>query len=926
MLRRLERSQSQHDFVGVEGVADTNIERFALTIQRKDFIEFKKFLTYYPALLNHPLNSTKQTALHLSIQSDAKVIIYYLLRAGADQDLVDNQQHGALDYANFQLDTALVAELKIHKQMQPLFYDLKPRIQRALLSLGGNAKAIKLLQTALAQLDKFDATGTPIHTAARQFDLYYTAVGIVNAISQATDDETLVDNLTKFLTLRETVLRGDDHDYCYNDTLANQLCNAIAIMLFPNKNPLNVLLDNALKQDRLHPWHNSITLNHRLNQSAQAFFRSATNEIQDYTVTVEKAIAVLIRGDVELAQVWLYLDEKSLYSPLPTAVLNILQQRCHGLAELVQYSQSLANANQVQLPISNEIPIYDHFIKLRRGLLLADNAPKSPEVQRELANKARSYRGTELEAGTSAYLAIAEFRAWWNTLGSTHAINEDGLAIVNETWLQKKIRQVALQDGDNQLTIDKILDTLWQNPGSKVAQTARDSVYFCVNSIGSQLEKMLADDQVKATLYELGHEKNWRISNASLLCLKNKIVRELTAVTAAEFNFGSIFKVMARYLLETPVSRLAQLDYSFFNVSYKLFALQYTPEDLDYIKKYKPQLLRLIFENPQLIPLNPKLTLFTAILFNSQNTANNLFFKELRNTICQKEFVTVAMQILAVPLQQHPTSTPPLWVRDVCCLSSDFFGQLLLQLAAQRQWPQLWCLLNIKLPSATVMDQLLSYVVYDPNSQVLIDWCSQAQQPQQQAYKNAILNFWTKALQQPEIITPQIALVLTHKHFPELKQLFLNAKTATEWTCVVNYIKATGWAEFEENYIFKLLQNALSCDVYVASELLQSLHLIFCTAIAEREKPLALGLVSYCETRAREKTDSGYPWYSIWGPRNGMSDRVKLSAAIKKFLSLRTESIEFSLKEHLALHEGRLGRVLWWNGTPETTNRFQLGG
>jgi hypothetical protein len=627
MHTQLHRSHSSVELTSTKArskIPADVIDWLVLAIYNNDLDTFVKNLQRYPDLLNYPLNVQKQTVLMVAIFCDANAITQFLLKVGANRQLTDSNQDNAVDYAKAKGNMILVKQLNTPAVFPPLFAHLKKAILAALDKQAFNTQIIHVLTLVLAQLDKLDYASISNHTIARQFDLYFTAQGIINALHQAHDDESLDGNLRDFFAVREQVLCGEDQDHGDSNTLANQLCRQIAQYFWP------------------------------------------------------------------------------------------------------------------------------------RSTIVA---------------------------------------------ASRHASNR-----------------------------------------------------------------------------------------------------------------GGIFHVMSHFLQPLSTTSLTQLDYAFFaNHQQHMFNADFTAQDVIYLDQPADlRLLELIYYNPELISSHPKLSLFAAILFQHLNKPDNAFFTEFNQHCCLKPSISKAVQMILHVLHPDVQGEKPPWLMALMTLSADFYNALLLALADKEHWEPVWKLLNIDVPAATVMEELLLKTLHQREIEAFAHFRSIACETNGIAYRKAIIHYWKKAIKQPALLIPRTSWI-THIDFPELENLFLLAKTQVEWNSVLIYVKSAHWVYFSEALTLNLFKNALTFNVYVAAELLTLLKPRFSHKTSPQDKPLVLGLLDYCEKRLNEKTSSGYFWYSLWGRLQGMNEQIKLSAAIKKILSLRCDSIEFTEKEDQALNNARLGRIVWWN-------------
>ena len=904
-------------------------------IRENNLASFKLFHQQYPHLLNIRLNEEGDTPLLSAVKKKAYSIIQYLLKAGANRQLKDSNNHNALDLANFQLNTDLIEQLSTKPMFQPLFDAMIFSVQKMLDNDVGNPKITEVLVTLSRRLHDFDYDVITKHSYARHLDFYYTMQGLLQALEETPGETTLENNFRIFFSVRENVLRGDDHDYCYAPSDANQACFDIARIIFPNEAPLNVVLKDALNNLRDEPWQNPTTRDTVMMEPAQAYFRSKHNEIQDYENTVNKAIAALTRGESALQDIWLCQDNKvHPKQPLSTQMVRIIQQRCPGLKQLVLHSQALENSKRMRPSQTKDFGIYAHLVKLRKELALADNSPVKPiSLRMEIESKGKFYVGSELQAGASAHIGTAEFWEWWQTLGSVYEINDAGATIAQESPLQKQIRLVSVHDSftDAMITIGEVLDGLWQYNGTKAAKKHRDNTYFCANTLREKLDTLLAADSTKKRLHELSQEVNLHMDNRKLGILKKKITEQLTENKPVVFNFGSVFNGMTPYLQQLPTDILATLGYGYFSgIDYTLFTPHCSAEDIAYLRNINeanaPGFFTLLLQNPQLILINPKLSLFTAIIYSEYNMPGNIFFQEMEKYLAEKEVVTMAMQILEHAFAEAASAGAlPNWIFSLCNLSPCFYNQVLTNLAVTHQWERVWKLIAVQVPDSELMDDLFILAMEEYTLHALSHWRSESKTSEGQHYRATILRYWRKAMREPSLTNDKAVRIFNHDHYPELQDILLQARTDKAWQTIVSYVSQLSWVEFQDRdpFVIKLFKNALAYNIYTAVEIMLQMQRLFIMRAPVGEKPLVEKLINYCQQRLKQKTPSGYFWYSLWGWHQGMDERVKLSAAMKMIISTRGEPMQLFPKEAQALQNSRLGYLVLMNATPKAIRRMR---
>ncbi len=349
----------------------------------------------------------------------------------------------AYDYASRQEDSALcnkIRKFKAESRFRPCVFDSKDETEEK--------DPIEFLQTMISQefyqfvKQKYqDEKEQKVEGVSRAtaFDLKLL-LNDLKRIHRATQNkEEIKQKIGELLALRENILRGQSFDYCYRNTSANQCCLELVKYLFPEeKFPTNVLLKNALTQDREKQWIDSAS---EEPEKASDYFRTEENSINLYLDVVGRAIEVLISREKEtLADIWQATDGKNVGKPLSPSEINIISQRTHTLKKLVKYTERMpALGKEVKAGTT-----LGHFIKLQVGLYDGGvRGEKKEDIK----------KGTEHEAGDEAYEAIRQFSEWWSTLTekkqqAIRAVKNDRVGLVLD-----KVLDTKAEEGHSQLII-----------------------------------------------------------------------------------------------------------------------------------------------------------------------------------------------------------------------------------------------------------------------------------------------------------------------------------------------------------------------------------------------------------------------------------------------------------------------------------------
>ncbi len=318
---------------------------------------------------------------------------------------------------------------------------------------------------------------------AKNLDLFCTANAIFTTIISAKNNLDYKEKITIFFRDREELLRGDSHDYCYSDSLANQLCYWLVRNTFPDANPFNILLQNAMTKDRIFPWQDPYTMENDLPKSAGDFFRTSSNQIHLYHGVIECAIYELKSGRRKRTDIWLATDRQPVEAKetsggeqkenvglaLSADDLKILKQRAPAINHLVDYTELLEDS--VSLLEKN---IYSQFEELFKGL-------------RDGATSARF-------AKPSSHIAIVAFCKWWCRLSRLAQQNIRGVNFE----LNAFVNQILTKDN------------------------------YCTQMASRKLEKILRSESVRKAFCFIDKTVDPRISDRELDKRKERIFRELS--------------------------------------------------------------------------------------------------------------------------------------------------------------------------------------------------------------------------------------------------------------------------------------------------------------------------------------------------------------------------------------------------------------
>lgn len=385
--------------------------------------------------------------------------------------------------------------------------NLQTRIYNALQRNAYDKMRSEILNHALTALGNVQVEA---YDNALLLDLYLTINSVFDICGKHSDFNAA---LKKFFGQREELLRGDSHDYCYSQSLANQFCQRVAKTVFPHKNPLNVLLENALANDRREIWQDVTTLDNSLDSPGE-FFRTKDNCIHLYQAVVERAIGILKRGYFDINEIWRGTDVKNLKS-LNNESLLILKQRSPTLRQLIEHTETLNKGAGF---------ITKKFAEWRCGLKagVRNNGPE------------------DLEADKASYKANKEFFEWWNELPKS----TKGQAIRN------KINQIS--------ELGAFIKTM----------SSKDSINNCVDGYQMELEELLG--RYRDELKQIDQPQfQSDFSNNELDQLKQVISRELDSFCTIKTNQNVFAELCQKKdLMDRLAKRPEYVTYS--DISYKI--------------------------------------------------------------------------------------------------------------------------------------------------------------------------------------------------------------------------------------------------------------------------------------------------------------------------------------------------------------------
>lgn len=434
-----------------------HVANFKNAVDHNEISTVSAALDVHPSLVNEVLSSKLETALIIAAREGREALVDLLIARGANLDAKDRstKKFTAIQHAEAKGHDAIVMKIldaKHHKEkILEEFQTLHAKIINEIsLLTSGNHPANDNNETKLTILElaieKINSIADEISYPDKLLDLYMT-IKTIYFISLEADIKA---KLNEFIAIREKVLAGDSHDYCFCFSHANHLVAQIAEYLYEeNSNPANILFSQSLTENRSSAWENLSTAESDLPIKPGDYFRSAENFIYTYEGIVTRAITNLVAKYQKKQQIWFGDDPQNYKQPFTQADLDIIKQRSSRLKKLITYTEKLEQSLKLV-----EINVVERLSDLREGLKNGD---------------AHQGEGTFNNTAAPGYIAIAEFSDWWSELKNS----EEGRKI------RKQIKQV--NRGELGEVLEKLLNTAYG--------TVR--IEWCTGLLGESLERIL---------------------------------------------------------------------------------------------------------------------------------------------------------------------------------------------------------------------------------------------------------------------------------------------------------------------------------------------------------------------------------------------------------------------------------------------------
>jgi len=355
----------------------------------------------------------------------------------------------------------------------------------------------------------------------QELDFTLTFKMLTKSLKDKNNPKLIQTNLKNIFKQRENAIINTRLDYCYAlKSPANMLCHEIAKTIDP-ENPYNILYSDAISKDRETPWYDPYAGTEATYlPSAKRFYRTKNNEIHIYEYILEQAFTHLKSGKNLMSTVWFGTDSKMIkpVPPLNTFDFQILKQKSETLSELIEYTEDL----ETHTKFVAETDIYQRFILLRDKLYAGD------------------YRSTKSHriAGNAAYIAIAEFADWWNTLKIGNPI------------LCRSIREFS--SSRNGETIGNVLNILFDQNNLHNGEREND-VSYCINIKANILDRILTSENIIQKFTELKPDSQHRSFKSKTILelkdLRSKINAEIKD-SPDNLIYGDINSFLPRQFLE----------------------------------------------------------------------------------------------------------------------------------------------------------------------------------------------------------------------------------------------------------------------------------------------------------------------------------------------------------------------------------------
>jgi hypothetical protein len=607
----------------------TNIALFIKTalkhLNSPDLSACYKFFSQHTHLLNHPLNEKGQTALILAVLSKNKAKTEILYQLGGDPSYIDNESgFNAHDYAIFQESDDISAIFEQYEDAAKIF-DLIKKLNKTmdeeLISFAQQPQQKKILTASITALKNYNLEK---NHPERLLDLYCTANSIFKIISATTNANDLPQKIQAFFVTRENFLRNDAHDYCNTLTLANQLCAETVEILFPNiESPANILLSNAISENRSQPWFDETMQSPDLPLAPGDFFRTKDNEIHLYAAILDHVVEQLITNHTAQNEIWRGTDNKKPKEnqALSDEDLLVIENRTPTLATLVNYTRKLKSnicglLKSKNACIGTQIPnsFETAYVLGSDGIFYVTNKykpishkeriPLSKQVKLEdvwLAvgnrktpydEKIKSISSTEQAAitdktkhlhATSIFQRLTNLRNGLLDGDVSHGgqelqagVDAYNAIIVFSTWwnllettpngkkIQTALCKLSVESSGRILNMETILNTLFIDHNN---EANRGQSIYCIQILGKDLDILIQTQHIKDAINRIDQSIDLTVPYQKIKEWRDEINMELETLPPA--SSASMSNHFSQLMKKSSVLKYANcqecLDYSLLN-------------------------------------------------------------------------------------------------------------------------------------------------------------------------------------------------------------------------------------------------------------------------------------------------------------------------------------------------------------------------
>lgn len=437
-------------------------------IVTNDFDKVRDKISY--SLQNEILKKNDKKPLSLAsglLHGKKTEIIQYLVERGG---VLSEQKYEAKVLHDFEM---------VSSKIDTYISDIKKQCSEKLAGVTDLKTEYSLPKTVLEIIVKELKSDFVAPDQYFQMDLFALLQSLLNAITHATHNEELKQEILKIFAYREDAILNSSMDYCYHKkSHANQICYQIAA-LFCEKDasPYDVLLKKA-KTEKSTWFDPSMGADATQLPDPSLFFRVGDNEIHTYEdVIFTQAISRLKEGKQCTNHVWTGTDARNIQPvpPLKRSSLTLMKQRSDTLCLLIEYVEKL---DQISRASKDFVTI---FLNLTYDLF-ANSVRYAYDLVDGAKNEKKNH-ATHEDADSKNDFVIDQFAEWWTALNDP---------------IKNKIK--ALEGGENNQTLGEVIDIILCADDFLNRQS---NTKYCIQMKAEILEKVLKDKNIIQQLKEL---------------------------------------------------------------------------------------------------------------------------------------------------------------------------------------------------------------------------------------------------------------------------------------------------------------------------------------------------------------------------------------------------------------------------------------